>query len=97
MAIDIDLSKKKSGGCGCGCGESTAVPELEVAALPKIIRHAAIIGGLISLPSGECLILRVSHDPIPLLNQLQQVAPDAFDLEYLDRGPEVFRLQFTKR
>ena len=99
MAIDIDLNEKKTegGGCGCGCGTRAAVPELQAAALPKVIRHGAIIGGLTSMKSGEALVLVVSHDPLPLLSQLNRVAPDAFDLEYLERGPEAYRLQFTKR
>ena len=49
------------------------------------------------MKSGEALVLVVSHDPLPLLSQLNRVAPDAFDLEYLERGPEAYRLQFTKR
>lgn len=99
MAIDIDLNEKKTegGGCGCGCGTRAGVPELQAAALPKVIRHGAIIGGLTSMKSGEVLVLVVSHDPLPLLSQLNRVAPDAFDLEYLERGPEAYRLQFTKR
>jgi uncharacterized protein (DUF2249 family) len=39
----------------------------------------------------------VNHDPLPLLTQLNRAAPDAFELAYLERGPETFRLQFTKR
>lgn len=98
MAIDINLagSTQQHGGCGCGCGGG-ATPEFEAAALPKVIRHAAIIGGLTGMSSGESVVLRVSHDPLPLLSQLNRVAPDALELTYLERGPEVFRLQFTKR
>ena len=98
MAIDINLNEKKpeGGGCGCGCGTPAGVPELQAAALPKVIRHGAIIGGLTSMKSGDSLVLVVSHDPLPLLSQLNRVAPDAFDLEYLERGPEAYRLQFTK-
>lgn len=98
MAIQIDLanSPKKHGGCGCGCGTSDATPELDVASLPKIIRHGAIIGGLTSMKSGQKLVLAVNHDPLPLLTQLNRVAPDAFELTYLERGPESFRLEFTR-
>ena len=98
MAIDINLAETKAGGCGCGCGCGTqsGTPELQASALPKVIRHGAIIGGLTSMKSGEALVLVVSHDPLPLLSQLNRVAPGAFELTYLERGPEVYRLQFTK-
>lgn len=96
MAIQIDLPTARRGGCGCGCGTTEGTPELQVSAIPKIIRHAAIIGGLTSMKPGQKLVLVVSHDPVPLLTQLNRVAPEAFELTYLERGPEIFRLEFTK-
>ena len=98
MAIQIDLatSPASHGGCGCGCGTADATPELLASALPKIIRHGAIIGGLTSMKTGQKLVLVVSHDPLPLLTQLNRVAPDSFSLDYLERGPETFRLEFTR-
>lgn len=99
MATPIDLATtpKKHGGCGCGCGTTSgATPELDVSTLPKIIRHGAIIGGLTSMKIGQQLVLVVNHDPLPLLTQLNRVAPETFDLTYLERGPETFRLQFTR-
>lgn len=95
--LDLSAAPAQHGGCGCGCGAEQSTPELHAADLPRIIRHGAIIGGLTSMQSGEKLVLVVSHDPLPLLSQLNRLAPDTFDLEYLERGPEVFRLQFTKR
>lgn len=99
MAITIDLAgaNTRHGGCGCGCGSDTGTPELDAAALPKVIRHGAIIGGLTSMKVGQKLVLLVNHDPVPLLTQLNRVAPDGFDLVYLERGPEMFRLEFTRR
>ncbi len=95
--IDLATVGSRRGGCGCGCGEATGTPELDVATLPKVIRHGAIIGGLTSMKAGQKLVLAVNHDPLPLLTQLNRAAPDAFDLAYLERGPELFRLEFTKR
>jgi uncharacterized protein (DUF2249 family) len=99
MATQLDLatSPAKHGGCGCGCGSSDATPELVASSLPKIIRHGAIIGGLTSMKPNQKLVLVVGHDPLPLLTQLNRVAPEAFDIDYLERGPETFRLEFTKR
>ncbi|MCA0296357.1 MAG: DUF2249 domain-containing protein [Actinobacteria bacterium] len=99
MPIDISLAgaATRSGGCGCGCSGAESTPELVVSSLPKIIRHGAIIGGLTSMKPGQKLVLVVNHDPLPLLTQLNRVAPDSFDLDYLERGPETYRLEFTRR
>lgn len=98
MAIDLSLagSTKQHGGCGCGCS-SDETPELAAQSIPKAIRHGAIIGGLTSLKSGRKIVISFSHDPLPLLTQLNRAVPDAVDLEYLERGPEVWRLEFTRR
>jgi uncharacterized protein (DUF2249 family) len=36
------------------------------------------------------------HDPLPLLDQIEQRWPSAFTVEYLERGPETWRLRFTR-
>jgi uncharacterized protein (DUF2249 family) len=98
MATQINLATSTAthGGCGCGCSGNEGTPELLASSLPKIIRHGAIIGGLTSMKPGQKLVLVVSHDPLPLLTQLNRVAPEAFALDYLERGPEAFRLEFTR-
>lgn len=84
-------------GCGCGCGGAAqAVPSLRVTDLPKVIRHGALVGGLTSLPSGSQVVLIAPHDPKPLLAALAAAAPDQFAVEYLDNGPDEWRLQFTR-
>ncbi|MFT4110242.1 DUF2249 domain-containing protein [Propionicimonas sp.] len=99
MATQLNLAKPpaSAGGCGCGCGSSENTPELLASSLPKVLRHGAIIGGLTSMKPGQKVVLVVDHDPLPLLTQLNRVAPGALDLAYLERGPAVFRLEFTRR
>lgn len=99
MATQLDLATSPAKhGCGCGCGTGEAgTPEFAASALPKVIRHGAIIGGLTSMKPGQKLIIAFSHDPLPLLTQLNRVAPDSIDLAYLERGPETWRLEFTRR
>ncbi len=93
--LELVTASSRIGGCGCGCsGEET--PELEVTSLPKIIRHGAVIGGLTSMKSGQRLILVAPHDPRPLLTQLSRVAPDAFGIEYLQEGPQDWRIEVTR-
>jgi len=99
MPIDVELAganaKRQSGGCGCGCS-SDETATLVAHDLPKVIRHGAIIGGLTSLKAGAKLQIVFSHDPLPLLAQLDRVAADQFGLEYLERGPQDWRIEFTR-
>ncbi|MGH3445612.1 MAG: DUF2249 domain-containing protein [Nocardioidaceae bacterium] len=83
--------------CACGEQDGAGFPELDSRTVPHAIRHATIFGALDSLRAGGGLVLLVSHDPVPLLAQLEQRAPGRFELEYLERGPDVWRLQFTLR
>lgn len=96
--LNLASTSARHSGCGCGCGGATDItPELHASSLPKVIRHGAIIGGLTSMKPGQKVVLVTDHDPLPLLTQLNRVAPDALDLTYLERGPETFRLEFTRR
>jgi uncharacterized protein (DUF2249 family) len=87
-------------GCGgaCSCGEVDAAgfPELDARDVPHAIRHATIFGALDAVASGGGLVLVAPHDPLPLLAQLEQRAPGAFEVSYLERGPEAWRLQFVR-
>ena len=92
--------EKDEGGCGgeCNCGheDSFALPELDARAVPHAIRHATIFGALDSVGIGEGMVLVAPHDPLPLLNQLEGRSPGRFSVDYLERGPEVWRLQFLR-
>lgn len=99
MAIPLDLATSSGtahGGCGCGCG-SADVQQFRADALPSLIRHGAVIGGVTSLKLGKQVVITFDHDPAPLLTQLARVAPDAVDVEYLERGPSEWRVAFTGR
>lgn len=88
------------GGCGggsCGCGGSDdVVPELDARTVPHAVRHATIFGALDTVPSGGAMVLVAPHDPVPLLGQLEQREPGAFSVDYLERGPDAWRLKFTR-
>lgn len=82
----------------CGCGEEHAgYPELDARAIPHAVRHAAIFGALDAVRPGGGLVLVAPHDPLPLLAQLEQRAPEVFEIDYLDRGPVAWRLQLVRR
>ncbi|MFE7856089.1 DUF2249 domain-containing protein [Streptomyces sp. NPDC057403] len=93
---------KKAGGCGgaCGCGgarEEADVPELDVRAVPHSLRHASVLGALDAVPAGGAMVLLASHDPLPLLARIEDRHPGVFTVEYLERGPETWRLRLGHR
>jgi uncharacterized protein (DUF2249 family)/iron-sulfur cluster repair protein YtfE (RIC family) len=94
-----DDAEEGHGAHRCGCGEETvdADPELDARVVPHAIRHATIFGALDAVTPGSALILLAPHDPIPLLAQVEQRHPGAFAVEYLERGPETWRLRFRRR
>lgn len=96
MAVGDDLGLSESS--GCACGETRSVfPELDARPIPHSIRHATIKGALGSLSPGSGMVLVAPHDPVPLLRQVERETPDTYSVEYLTRGPEAWRLQFTRR
>ncbi|KOU77229.1 cation-binding protein [Streptomyces sp. MMG1533] len=92
---------EETGGCGgvCGCGgtEDTAEPELDVREVPHALRHATVFGALDAVPAGTAMVLVAPHDPLPLLAQIEQRSPGTFSVEYLERGPEAWRLRLNHR
>ena len=83
------------GGCACGHpGEEEVV--LDTRQIPHAIRHATIFGALGAIAPGFSLDLIANHNPLPLLSQLEERRPDEFEVEYVDDGPEVWRLRFTR-
>lgn len=87
--------KPRTGGCACGGHDTVDFPELDVQLIPHEIRHATIFGALAGIRPGRGLIICANHDPIPLLNQLEQMQPGLYNVDYLERGPEQWKLQFT--
>lgn len=78
---------------GCTCGEADGeLPELDVQTIPHAIRHAAIFGAIDGLRPGAGMIVSATHDPVPLLTQLEARSGDAVTARYLDRGPERWRI-----
>lgn len=83
--------------CGCGGHDEPGYPELDARAVPHAIRHATIFGALDAVQPGGGMVLVAPHDPLPLLAQIEQRAPGAFEVSYTERGPEAWRLLFVRR
>ena len=80
----------------CGCGESDAdEPVLDVREVPHSIRHATVFGAFEAVPVGGALVLVAHHDPVPLLQQLHDRTSGRISVDYLERGPEAWRLRLV--
>ncbi|MHB1531819.1 DUF2249 domain-containing protein [Acidithiobacillus sp.] len=63
----------------------------------KRFRHAAIFGALDVLQGGEAMDFINDHDPLPLLEQLHSRYGDHLEWAYLERGPQMVRIRFSKK
>ena len=77
--------------------ESTDLTHFDVREIPCRVKHAQILQRWLELPVGKHFVLINDHDPIPLRFQFDALFPQAFDWEYLECGPEEFRVRITKR
>lgn len=64
--------------------------------IAKRFRHAAIFGALDALHSGEIMRFVNDHDPLPLLNQLEQRYGAAVSIEYKQREPGQIVIDFVR-
>ena len=85
------------GTCGCGGHDDASLPVLDARVIPHAIRHAAVFGVLEALRPGIRVDLLAPHDPLPLLKQIERRWGQEIEVAYLERGPEDFRLRFTRR
>ncbi|MGO3325761.1 DUF2249 domain-containing protein [Gordonia sp. (in: high G+C Gram-positive bacteria)] len=86
-----------SGSSGCSCGEHDhGEPELDVREIPHAIRHATVFGAFDAVAPGESMILVAHHDPVPLLHQLADRSGGHIRVEYLEQGPEAWRLRLSR-
>ena len=69
---------------------------LDVRAIPPRERHPLIFGTFDALAPGESLELVNDHDPKPLYYQFKAESQAGFSWEYLEEGPEVWRVAIGK-
>ncbi|MEU2287749.1 DUF2249 domain-containing protein [Streptomyces sp. NPDC013178] len=94
---EAQIEETGGGVCGCGGAEEANEPELDVRDVPHALRHATVFGALDAVPAGTAMVLIAHHDPLPLLAQIEQRSPGVFAVEYLERGPEAWRLRLSHR
>lgn len=70
---------------------------LDVRPVPKPQRHPLIFEELDRRAVGESVVVLNDHNPIPLRRQVEMIYGEQFAWDYLEEGPELFRLRFTRR
>lgn len=60
-------------------------------------KHPMIFKTFEGLVSGEKMELINDHDPRPLHYQFIMEFPEQFEWEYIEQGPEVWRVGITKK
>lgn len=59
-------------------------------------RHALIFSTFSSLPDGQALQLVNDHDPVPLHQQFKSRFHGQFTWDYLQQGPDLWRVRIGK-
>jgi uncharacterized protein (DUF2249 family) len=59
-------------------------------------RHPLIFNTFRSLGTGEAMEIVNDHDPKPLFYQFQAELPGLFSWDYLENGPDTWRVRITK-
>ncbi|HEU4742074.1 MAG TPA: DUF2249 domain-containing protein [Meiothermus sp.] len=70
---------------------------LDVRSIAPRERHPKIFGLFDSLEGGQAFELVNDHDPKPLFYQFSAERPEQFGWEYLEQGPETWRVQISKK
>lgn len=70
---------------------------LDVTVIEPRFKHPTIFNRFDQLNEGESLTIHNDHDPKPLYYQLLGERGDIFTWEYLEQGPEQWKVKMTKR
>lgn len=71
-------------------------PSIDVRTVPPRERHPRIFGMLGALAPGGSMLITSDHDPRPLHYQLETNFPGQFGWDYLEAGPDVWRVEIAR-
>ncbi|MCX7177386.1 MAG: DUF2249 domain-containing protein [Proteobacteria bacterium] len=74
-----------------------AIYSFDARGIAKRFRHAAIFGALDALRPGETMRFCNDHDPLPMLEQLQQRYGASVAIRYLQREPGAIVIDLVKQ
>jgi uncharacterized protein (DUF2249 family) len=70
---------------------------LDIRTIPPMRRHLLIFDQFEALELADSFVLVNDHDPKPLYYQFQAELTDQFTWEYLEQGPEAWRVRIGRR
>ena len=76
---------------------STFIATVMVPDYPPREKHVVIFNTFDSLQSGETMQIINDHDPKPLYYQFMAERTDQFSWEYLEEGPETWKVAISKK
>lgn len=77
--------------------ESTTKLTLDVRVIPPAQKHPTIFQTFEALAPGEAFELLNDHDPKPLHYQLMYEHEGEFTWDYLEEGPQIWRVRIGKQ
>jgi len=75
---------------------SVKLSELDLRDTPRPERHPIVFNAFDRLEEGESFVLINDHDPQPLRRQMERIREGEAGWEYIERGPEFFRIRITR-
>lgn len=63
---------------------------------PPHLKHKVIFETFNKLESNESLLLINDHDPVPLRFQFESMHPGKYSWEYIEQGPDTFKIKIGK-
>lgn len=75
---------------------ATATTTIDVRTIIPRERHPLILSTFNNLAPGDAFLLVNDHDPKPLYYQFKAELGKQFDWEYLENGPEVWKVRIGR-
>lgn len=73
------------------------IKQLDIRPVIPREKHPTIFSTFDALPEGETFQLINHHDPMPLYYQFQAERTNQFEWNYIEKGPEVWRVNISKK
>lgn len=70
--------------------------QLDVRLIPPREKHPTIFATFEALAPGESFVLVNDHDPFPLRYQFEAERAGQFGWNYLEQGPQVWRVEISR-
>ena len=76
---------------------SAEIKQLDVRPIIPREKHSTIFATFDALENGEVFQLINDHDPMPLYYQFEAERKGHYEWDYIEKGPEVWRVNISKK